>query len=88
MCADTVTVDGSNVAATKASTVRWKARDAAEARLFVQQMHRRIPAWKLKLCTEALNASPVDLAHIAEVTEIQFATVELVDVASPNVSPR
>ena len=45
-------------------------------------MHQRIPAWKLKLCAEVLNASPVDLARIAEVTEIQFATVELVDVTA------
>ena len=47
----------------------------------MRQMHRSIPAWKLKLCTEALNASPVDLVRVAEVTEIQFATVELVEVA-------
>ena len=79
--ADTATFDGSNDAAPGAPTVRWKARDAAEAKLFVRQMHRRIPAWKLKLCTEALHASPVDLVRIAEVTEIQFATAELVDVA-------
>ena len=39
-------------------------------------MHRRIPAWKLKLCAEVLNASPADLTRIAELTEIQFATVE------------
>ena len=79
--ADTATFDGSNDAASRAPAVRWKARDAAEAKLFVRQKHRRIPAWKLKPCTEALNASPVDLVRIAEVTEIQFATVELVDVA-------
>ena len=79
--ADTVTFDGSNDAAPSAPTVRWKARDATEARLFVRQIHRRMPAWKLKICTEALNASLVDLVRIAEVIEIQFATVELVDVA-------
>ena len=79
--ADTATFDGSNDAAPKAPTARWKARDAAEAKLFVRQMHRRIAAWKLKLCIEALHASPIDLVCIAEVTEILFATVELVDVA-------
>ena len=79
--AGTATLDESKNAAPRAPTVCWKARDAAEAKLFVQQMHRCIPAWKLKLCIEALNASSVDLARIAEVTEIQFATVELVDVA-------
>ena len=74
--ADTATFDGSSDAAPRAPTVRWKARDAAEAKLFVRQMHRRIPAWKLKLCTEALHASPIDLVRIAEVTEFQFATAE------------
>ena len=44
--ADTVTIDGSSDATTKTPTVRWKARDAAEAKLFVRQMHRRMPAWK------------------------------------------
>ena len=66
----------------KASTVRWKANDAPQARLLVRQMHRRIPAWKLKLCVEALNARPIDLVRIAEVIEIQFATEELFDVAT------
>ena len=40
------------------------------------------PAWKLKLCVEALNARPIDLVRVAEVTEIQFVTEELVDVAA------
>ena len=79
---DSATFDGSNDAAPKAPTIRWRAKDAAEAKQSVRQMHRRIPAWKLKLCAEVLNASPADLARIAEVTEIQFATVELVDVAA------
>ena len=48
----------------------------------MKQIHRRIPAWKLKLFIEALHASPVDLVRIAEVTEIQFATANLVDVAA------
>ena len=47
----------------------------------MRQMHHRIPAWKLKLCVEALHASPVHLVRIAEVTEIQFASPELIDVA-------
>ena len=44
-------------------------------------MHKRIPAWKLKLCVEALNARPIDLVRIAEVTDMQFMSDELVDVA-------
>ena len=58
----------------KDSAIRCKARDASEAKLFVRQMHRRVSAWKLKLCIEALNARPIDLVRIAEVTEIQFGT--------------
>ena len=66
----------------QAPAIRWKAKDASEARLYVRQMHRRIPAWKLKLCTEALNARPIDLVRIIEGTEIQFVTEDLVDVAA------
>ena len=70
--ADTSTNDGSNDAAPKTPSVRWTARDAAEAKLAVRQMHRRFPAWKLKLCTEVFHASPADLVRIAEVTEISL----------------
>ena len=66
----------------KAPAIRWKAKDTSEARLYVRQMHRRIPAWKLKLCTEALNARPIDLMRITEVAEIEFVTEDLVDVAA------
>ena len=41
-----------------------------------------MPAWKLPLCVQALNARPIDLAHVAEVTEIQFASSDLVIVAA------
>ena len=41
-----------------------------------------MPAWKLPNCIQALNAQPVDLAHIAEVIEIQFASDGLVAVAA------
>ena len=37
---------------------------ALQARLLARQMHRRIPAWKLKLCVEALNARPIDLVPL------------------------
>ena len=43
----------------KAPVTRWKARDVAEARLYVRQMQQRVPAWKLKLCTEALHTEPI-----------------------------
>ena len=65
----------------KPPVIRRNANDASQARLLVRQMHKRIPAWKLKLCAEALNARPIDHERIAEVTEIQFVNDELVDVA-------
>ena len=66
----------------KPSAIRRKANDASEARLLIRQMHKRIPAWKLRLCIDTLNARPIDHARIAEVTEIQFVNDELVDVAA------
>ena len=45
-------------------------------------MHKRIPAWKLKLRVKALSARPIDHVRITEVTEIEFANAELVDVAA------
>ena len=45
-------------------TNRWTVRDVSEASLLTRQMHKRVPAWKLQLCIEALNARPIDLARI------------------------
>ena len=61
---------------------RRLANTAPEARLQTKQMHTRVPAWKLPLCIQALNARPIDLAHVAEVTEILFASSDLVIVAA------
>ena len=79
--ADTATFDGSNDAKPKAPTIRWRVGDDAETRLLTRQLHQRMPAWKLKICAEAVRATPVDLARLIEVTGIQIATVELVEVA-------
>ena len=68
--ADTATCNESNGAAPEIPTVRWRAREVAETRLLMQQLHNRMPAWKLKTCDEALRITPVDLARIAEVTGI------------------
>ena len=46
------------------------------------QLHHRMPAWKLKACTEVLQVRPIDLAAVAESTGIQFATDELIEVAA------
>ena len=74
-------VDGSNDAAPEIPTIRWRAREVTETRLLTRQLQNHMPAWKLKTCIEALRADPIDLARIAEVTGIQFDTVELVKVA-------
>ena len=86
--ADTLMFDVSveQEATSKPPTIRRRANDASEARLLTRQMHRRclkrIPAWKFKMCVEALNARPIDHTRVTEVTEIQFASDELVDVAA------
>ena len=69
-------------AAMQSMTIRRSAKDNDEARLQVVAMHSRVPAWKLSKCIKVLNAQPLDLEYIAEVTEIQFASEELVAVAA------
>ena len=68
----------------KIATARRVANHAPEARMQVRALHSRVPAWKLSKCIQALSAQPnssMDLAHIADVTEIQFASNELVEIA-------
>ena len=59
----------------EAPTIRWKVNEIAETRLLMWQLHHRMPAWKLKACTEAMQVKPVDLATLAEATGIQFASL-------------
>ena len=59
---------------------------AEEARFCVRQTRRRFPAWKLKTCIDELNASPVDLMRVAEVTDIRFASLDLVCVAAQSLN--
>ena len=61
---------------------RKLANNAPEARLLIRQMHARVQAWKLQPCVQALSARPIDLAYIAEVTDILFASEELVSVSA------
>ena len=63
-------------------TIRRAARTRDEAKLQVMGMHRRTPAWKLPKCIKVVNRQPLDLDCIAEVTEIQFASTELVEVTA------
>ena len=64
------------------ATTRQMANDAPEAKMQVRAMHSRVAAWKLSKRILALSAQPVDLAHIAEVMETQFASDELVAIAA------
>ena len=80
--ADTAATNEGKDAIPEAPTIRWKVKEISETRLLMRQLRHRMPAWKLKACVEALQASPVDLAAIAEAKGVQFATVELVEVAA------
>ena len=46
------------------------------------RLHRSSPAWKLKVCSDALQARPIDLSTLAQETGAQFASVELVEMAA------
>ena len=61
--------------------IRWKVAEIAETRQLMWQLHHRMPAWKLKAYTEALQVRPIDLTALAETTGVQFASAELVEVA-------
>ena len=80
--ADAAATNEGNDDIPEAPTIRWKVNEIAETRLLMWQLHHRMPAWKLKACTEALQIKPVDLAALAEATGVQFASVELVEVAA------
>ena len=64
------------------STTRRLANNAPEAKVHIRALHSRVPAWKVSKCIEVLNAPHIDLAHIAEVIEIQLASSDLVAVAA------
>ena len=48
-----------------------------QARLQTEFLHSHAPEWKLPICVQALN-----LSRVAEVTEIQLASEDLVVVAA------
>ena len=45
-------------ATSRPSPNRRMANDASKAGFLTRQMHKRVPAWKLRMCIEALNARP------------------------------
>ena len=46
------------------------------------RLHHSSPAWKLKVCIDAMKARPIDLTTLAQETSVQFASVELVEMAA------
>ena len=40
------------------------------------------PAWKLKICIEAMKVRPIDLSSLAKETSVMFASNELVEMAA------
>ena len=63
-------------------TVRWNVREKSEVRQTMWRLHHCSPAWKLKVCIDAMKARPVDLSSLAQETSVQFASVELVEMAA------
>ena len=63
-------------------TVRWNVREKSEVRPTMWRLHHCSPAWKLKVCIYAMKARPVDLSSLAQETSVQFASVELVEMAA------
>ena len=45
-------------------------------------MHKRVSAWKLKLCVETLNIKSINFVCIIEVFEMHFKIDDLVHVAT------
>ena len=79
-CAATAaTVDQSSPVA---PTIRWKVKEKSEVRQTMWRFHHSSPAWKLKVCVDAMKVRPVDLSSLAQETSVQFASVELVEMAA------
>ena len=63
-------------------TIRWNVREKSEVKLTMWRLHRCMPAWKLKICIDAMKVRPVDLSSLAQETSVQFASEELVEMAA------
>ena len=63
-------------------TIRWNVREQSEVKPTMWRLHHCSPAWKLKICIDAMKARPVDLSSLAQETSVRFASVELVEMAA------
>ena len=62
-------------------TIRWNVKEKTEVRPTMWRFHHSSPAWKLKICVDAMKVRPVDLSSLAQTTSVKFASVELVEMA-------
>ena len=62
-------------------SIRWSVREKTEVRPTMWRFHHSSPAWKLKICVDAMKVRPVDLSSLAQETGVKFASVELVEMA-------
>ena len=62
-------------------TIRWNVKEKTEIRPTMWRLYHSSPAWKLKMCVDAMKVRPVDLSSLAQTTTVSFASVELVEMA-------
>ena len=62
-------------------TIRWSVKEKTEVRSIMWRLHHSSPAWKLKICIDAMKVRPVDLSSLAQKTSVMFASAELVEMA-------
>ena len=65
----------------KPQTIRWNVKEKHEVRPTMWRFHHSSPAWKLKICIDAMKDRPVDLSSLAQKTSVRFASEELVKMA-------
>ena len=49
-------------------TIRWNVRDDAEVRPTMWRLYHNSPAWKLKMCVDAMKVRPIDLSSLGVTT--------------------
>ena len=63
-------------------TIRWNVKEKTEVGPTMWRLHHSSPAWKLKICIDAMKVRPVDLSSLAQKTSVMFASDELVEMAA------
>ena len=58
----------------EAPIIRWNVKEESEVKQIMWRLHRCLPAWKLKVCIDAMKVRPIDLAVLAQETSVQFAS--------------